>query len=589
MKKRKSARKSGAIKAVIVVATFVALIAITASIIIAKKFTPTSERMSGYSYFDIDENTKKVLVIVDGTKYADMGVYVDDRLYVSRDFIVNNINPRFYYDKETDSVMYSDTKHIYSMKSDSKEYKDESGASYNSEAPVVVKEGNDLYLDWKYVAEHSNCMYEEGKDPARLSVITSNYGDILLKRRMKDSGVTDKDEVALNEYKADADVKVRYRGGIKSPILEDISKGTRLIEIEDLDDWIKVLTPSGIEGYVQKKYLTGKSEYVWEDTFVEKYDRYVLQGKVNLGWFQVGGTAGNNSVDNFLSNQANINVISPTWYSITGNDGSMSCFASKSFVSDMHNRGLQVWALISDFDKNVDFKELYSSKSARTKMINTLVSDAKSYGFDGINLDCELIKSDFAKDYLQFVRELSVRCEAEGIILSSDNYKPEAYNQCYNLKEQAAFVDYIIIMAYDEHPAGSTQAGSVSSLPFVKEAIEDTVALVPASQVVVGVPFYTRIWTTKDGKTSSRDVGMQTAIDTLNADGQVALWNDDCSQYVVSYQSGGATKQIWFEEEKSMEAKVKVISEANVAGIAEWKLGLEKTSVWPIIGNYAKQ
>ena len=142
-------------------------------------------------------------------------------------------------------------------------------------------------------------------------------------------------------------------------------------------------------------------------------------------------------------------------------------------------------------------------------------------------------------------------------------------------------------MAYDEHYAG-TDAGSVASLPFVKEAVEDTVQLVGKEHVIAGIPFYTRIWTTTDGNTTSRAVGMQAAVDQLNSDGQVALWNDDCGQYVASYTVGNATRQIWFEEEKSIEAKMQVIQGNNVAGVAGWKLGLEKSSVWPVISKYNK-
>lgn len=220
-------------------------------------------------------------------------------------------------------------------------------------------------------------------------------------------------------------------------------------------------------------------------------------------------------------------------------------------------------------------------------MVNLLISNADRYGFDGINLDCENVKSAFAKDYLQFVRELSIACERKGLVLSTDNYKPEAYNTCYNLKEQSRFVDYVIVMAYDEHYAGS-DAGSVASLPFVKEAVEDTVKLVGQEHVIAGIPFYTRIWTTTSGQTTSRAVGMQAAVDQLNSDGQVALWNEDCGQYVASYTVGSSTRQIWFEEEKSVEAKMQVIQEENVAGVACWKLGLEKMTVWSVISKYNK-
>ena len=180
---------------------------------------------------------------------------------------------------------------------------------------------------------------------------------------------------------------------------------------------------------------------------------------------------------------------------------------------------------------------------------------------------------------------MSVECHKNNIILSTDNYKPEAYNSCYNLKEQSDYVDYAIVMAYDEHYAGS-EAGSVASLPFVKEAVEDMTALVPADKVVVGIPFFTRIWSVSQTSTTSSAVGMQAAIDELNKDGQTAIWNDDAGQYVCSYDRNGVTRKIWFEEDKSIEEKLKVVVDNNTAGIAVWKLGLEKASVWNVINQY---
>ena len=324
-----------------------------------------------------------------------------------------------------------------------------------------------------------------------------------------------------------------------------------------------------------------------EEKNYETHNYNMKDDKITLAWFQVSGVAGNSGIDNNIATASGVNVLAPTWYSVTDSSGNMSCYASAGLVNKMHQRGTDVWALVSDFDTNVDFAALYSSKKARTNMVNTLINDAEKYGFDGINLDCENIKSAYAKDYLQFVRELSIACERKGLVLSTDNYKPEAYNRCYNLKEQSRFVDYVIVMAYDEHYAG-TDAGSVASLPFVKEAVEDTVQLVGKEHVIAGIPFYTRIWTTTDGNTTSRAVGMQAAVDQLNSDGQVALWNDDCGQYVASYTVGNTTRQIWFEEEKSIEAKMQVIQENNVAGVAGWKLGLEKSSVWPVISKYNK-
>ena len=555
------------IKGIIIAAAAAGLVVIVAAMFVIVRYTPTKEKMSGYKYFDIDKNTDKVLVMIDGESYPDTGINIDGRLYLPQEFIADNINVGFYYDKESDATLYSDTSYIYAFKKNQNDYSDDTGKIYTMDYSVIRDVDGECFIAWDYVAERTDCEYQYASEPDRLNVT--------LKSEAKQCVTAGKKAA------------VRYRGGIKSPVLEYVSKGDRLEYVDDIDEWIKVTTVSGYTGYVKKSEGSDTFEYVREQKAVEEHNFLLKNEKITLAWFQVSGTAGNSSIDNNMSTISGVNVIAPTWYSVTDESGNMSSYASADFVSKMHQRGIDVWALVSDFDTNVDFAQLYSSKAARTNMVNKLVGEAKSYGFDGINLDYENIKSAYAKDYLQFVRELSVACERNGIVLSTDNYKPEAYNRCYNLKEQSKFVDYVIVMAYDEHYAG-TDAGSVASLPFVKEAVEDTVQLVGKEHVIAGIPFYTRIWTTTDGNTTSRAVGMQAAIDQLNSDGQVALWNDDCGQYVASYTVGSSTRQIWFEEEKSIEAKMQVIQQENTAGVACWKLGLEKSTVWSVISQYNK-
>ena len=555
------------IKGIIIAAAAAGLVVIVAAMFVIVRYTPTKEKMSGYKYFDIDMDTDKVLVMIDGESYPDTGINIDGRLYLPQEFIADNINVGFYYDKESDATLYSDTSYIYAFKKNQNDYSDDTGKTYTMDYSVIRDVDGECFIAWDYVAERTDCEYQYASEPDRLNVT--------LKRDAKQCVTAGKKAA------------VRYRGGIKSPVLEYVSKGDRLEYVDDIDEWIKVTTVSGYTGYMKKSEVSDTFEYVREQKAVEEHNFLLKNEKITLAWFQVSGTAGNSSIDNNISTISGVNVIAPTWYSVTDASGNMSSYASADFVSKMHQRGIDVWALVSDFDTNVDFAQLYSSKAARTNMVNKLVGEAKSYGFDGINLDYENIKSAYAKDYLQFVRELSVACERNGIVLSTDNYKPEAYNRCYNLKEQSRFVDYVIVMAYDEHYAG-TDAGSVASLPFVKEAVEDTVQLVGKEHVIAGIPFYTRIWTTTDGNTTSRAVGMQAAIDQLNSDGQVALWNDDCGQYVASYTVGSSTRQIWFEEEKSIEAKMQVIQQENTAGVACWKLGLEKSTVWSVISQYNK-
>ena len=204
-------------------------------------------------------------------------------------------------------------------------------------------------------------------------------------------------------------------------------------------------------------------------------------------------------------------------------------------------------------------------------------------GIDGINVDFEKISKDCGVHYIQFIRELSVKCRQNGIVLSVDNYVPKGYNQQYNRKEQGVMADYVIIMGYDEHYVGSEEAGSVASLPWVEKGIQDTIAEVPAQRVINAVPFYTRLWKTEAGSLSSEAIGMDTAQEVVNTNNAQVYWDSDVSQNYGSFEKDGCTYQIWIEDSQSIAAKVQLIQKYNLAGVAAWKLGFENSSIWQVI------
>ena len=181
---------------------------------------------------------------------------------------------------------------------------------------------------------------------------------------------------------------------------------------------------------------------------------------------------------------------------------------------------MQVWGLVDNFGENIDSFQVLSSTTSRERLEKELVSVALSCGLDGINIDFESLPVEAGPHFIQFLRELSVSCRRNNLVLSVDNYVPAGYNRYYDYAEQGVLADYVIIMAYDEHYAGSAEAGSVSSISYVENAIKDTKEMVPAEKIVVALPFYTRLWkeTTVDGVTIlglERSPGMNDAAAIL--------------------------------------------------------------------------
>lgn len=210
------------------------------------------------------------------------------------------------------------------------------------------------------------------------------------------------------------------------------------------------------------------------------------------------------------------------------------------------------------------------------------MSDAKEYGFDGINIDFESLTQDNAPHFIQFIRELSVSCRNNGLVLSVDVPIPASYNMYYERGKLAEVVDYVINMGYDEHYSGSDE-GSSASIDFVKNSITDSLAEVPKEKLINAVPTYTRVWTRENSKLSSSALGINGATKWVKENNVNLTWDDEVGQYVGHTTIGNATKYIWMEDERSMTLKMEAVKEADLAGVAVWKLGLEPKEIWNVI------
>ena len=380
------------------------------------------------------------------------------------------------------------------------------------------------------------------------------------------------------------------KGGVKSQIITEAAAGETVDVLETMDKWSRVRTADGYIGYVENRKLEAGEQVAPVSTFeAPVYTSISMDGKVRLGFHQVTRQEGNNTLEDYASNARGMNVIVPTWFNVVSSDGTYTSLASKDYVDKAHDMGLKVWAMVENVStqesiKNLNTKTLMSSTSTRKKLIEKLMNEADTYGFDGFNLDFESLKAEAGPHYVQFIREMSVACRNKGLVLSVDNYVPSSYTAFYNRKEQGIVADYVIVMGYDEHYAGG-EAGSVSSIPYVREGIENTLKEVPKEKVINAVPFYTRVWTVNEGKTSSKAYGISDARQWVEENQVELTWDKLLGQYYGETVSGSGQQYIWMEEEDSMKLKIDLIKEFDLAGVACWKLGFEPADIWDIVSG----
>ena len=542
---------------------FIVVIGLAGGTIYWIKYGPTKETYDLNKYFGITAKSQMGVTINNEVLDA-QAITEGGTAYLSYNFVQDYISDRFYWDSNEHILLYTLPRDMVKAAADSKDYS--VSDTVNSEDYTIVKtEGDTAYVALDFLQKYANFDYEVYKDPARV-VITSKFGE-------------------RQTAKVKADSQVRILGGVKSPVLEEVKKGDKLTVLEDVSDWKKICTKSGIVGYIQKSKLKDARKETISREFEEPdYTGIKKDYKINLVWHQVTSEAANEGIEDALADTKGLNTISPTWFSVTDNSGNISSIASTDYVDYAHQCGLEVWALVDNFDQNVDDMELLSHTSSRENLENQLVNTALQNGIDGINVDFEQIPTDVGDHYIQFIRELSVLCRVNNLVLSVDNYVPKGYNTHYHREEQGVMADYVIIMGYDEHYVGS-EAGSVASLPWVEQGIQDTLKEVPAKRVINAIPFYTRLWRTTGGNVTSEAIGMDQAQQTIADNNVETYWDKTTSQNYGKYDIDNSTYQIWLEDAQSVAEKVKLVSKYDLAGVSAWKLGFENNGIWQVISD----
>lgn len=528
------------------------------------RYKPGTEYMAGNEYFNLtDENS--VALIQNGELLEEQAVLIGGEPYAAYTYVESQLNSCFYWDEETKGILLTTSGGVQTLLPG-----DAAVAKTPGGQPAVQQESDgNVYISLDVVKEYTDLDYAYYSDPNRV-VIRNEW-----------------DGVEQATVQSDT-AQVRQKGGIKSLILADVQKGDTLLYLENLDNWCKVMTADGYIGYIQTEDISEPEAIEARTAKKDSYERITRDHKINLVWHQSTSTESNDAMAEMTAEMTGVNVISPTWFSVTDETGTISSLASADYVKLAHEAGREVWGLIDNFNEAFDETTDLAYASVRSRIIEQLLAEAASCGMDGINVDFENLKEAGIPHYLQFLRELTSAAHAQNLVVSVDTPVPQAYTMYYQRGEQARFVDYMIVMAYDEHFAGSEEAGSVSSLPFVQQAVEEMTRVMPADQVICGIPFYTRVWTEKFGQSAitSEVLGMDGAKNYAKENQMTETWDASLGQNVATVETSDARYTIWMEDEQSMEEKLKVIQSADLAGVAEWKLGFECADVWSLISEY---
>ena len=540
-----------------VILTIVLAAGAAAGFILYRKYKPSKEQVDQSEWYQASGNESAVFLNSEREEGV-KGRYIDGQVYLPVDWVDEAVNERFYWDEENSQLIYTLPDQIV--------YANEETMG-SSGKPLLVQQDGTVWLLSSLVSAYTNVRIETfDTDGVHRIFVDTTWESQQLAKVKKNTAL-------------------RIRGGVKSALITEVPSGAEVTVLEQLENWSRVRTEDGQVGYLPNRRLKETEAKTLVSTFQEpEYTSISMDEPVVLVWHQVTNLSANQAMQTLISATKGVNVIAPTWFMLTDNSGNYESLADKNYVDQAHAMGMQVWAVLNNFNKgdNVQSEVLFASTAARKKLIASLMKDAQTYGFDGINLDVEGIKASAGPHYVQFIRELSVDCRKAGLVLSIDSYVPASYSAFYNWAEQGRVADYVVMMGYDEHFAGG-EAGSVASIGYERQGITDLLKQVPKEKLISAIPFYTRIWKEDASGTSSQSVGISSAKEWVEINQVELYWQEDLGQYYGELEKDGVNYEIWMEEERSLELKMQLIRDNGLAGVACWRLGLEPADVWDVV------
>jgi spore germination protein YaaH len=494
------------------------------------------------------------------------------------DVVSKFIDPTLLYEKNSDSVIITTQDKVIRLKTNQL-------TGLINEKPFtlrfpVEKAGDNVYLPIEPLRKYYQIDLRESEDTG--AVLLMKEGDTVQWGKLISEQNHPKDQYAL-----------RSKPTIKAPIYADLKQAEAVMIWGEDNGWYRVQLANGTMGYVQKtQVVLDHIEMIPKQA--EKQDFVAwkpLGGKINLTWQQVNKKTPDTAA---IKAMPGLNVISPQWFHLIDGKGSLQNLADAAYVKWAHAQGLQLWALFGNATEQKQTTEALSTYDTRMNMIKQLVSFAQLYHLEGINIDFENVALRDKANMVQFVREMTPFLHEQGLVVSIDvtvKDGSDSYSKFMDRQAIAEVVDYMIVMTYDEHWAADQTSGSVASLPWVEKGIKQIMSedAVPASKIVLGVPFFTRIWTeqNKDNKTvvTSKAVSMDAVLKIIKDKKLTQTFDAASGQNYVEYTEGDKKMRIWIEDAMSMQSRMDILKRLDLAGVGSWSRSLETPDIWTTIKN----
>ena len=556
-KVRKMTRDEVERKKKIIIRTFITIVALLVIFIIA---------MILNNFIILDNNKTTNLVINNRNVTSNLKNEIlieDDIIYLSESDIANFFDKYIYKDEETNKIITTYDKKI---------------AEIGYDENVININGSDKGI-------YAHAIEKDGETYLPISEMTDVY-DIEI-ANIPETKVITMDSLDRQQKRAivNKNVSVKSSTNFISRTVDRIEKGEAVIVVSSENGYSKIRTSNGKLGYIKSNRLENEFT-IREDMEDEKQ----IDGKVNLTWDYYSEYA--SAPDRSGTTIDGVNVVSPAFFYLDEDGDFKENIGSsgENYIQWAHNNGYKVWPMVSNAvaaNESLDItSKIMNSYTSRKELIDDIVNACVKYDLDGINIDFENMKSDDKDMYSRFIIELTPRLKEIGMVTSVDVTAPDGsdtWSLCFDRHVIGDVADYIIFMAYDQNGISSTKPGTNAGYDWIQLNLKKFLQTeeIESQKLILAVPFYTRLWTTNsNGELIGKTTVSMKNINSVIPEGTEIKWDDELKQNYAEFSDGSNTRKIWIEDIDSLKAKVSLIKENNLGGVASWQKDMETDDVW---------
>ena len=531
--------------------------------------------MIANNYIILDNNTTTNLIINNTNVTSNLRneiIQENGVIYLSEDDIANFFDKYIYVEEENNKVI----------------------TTYNKKIAEVSLEENKININGADKTTSASAIERDSVIYIPISEMTEVY-DIEI-GNIEETKIITLDSLDKEQRKAivTSNLAVKSSTNFIARTVDRVKEGEAVVVISTDEEYSRIRTENGKIGYVKTNKLA--NEYaVREDMPEEKQ----IEGKINMIWdyySEVGSAP-----DRTGTTIDGVNVVSPSFFYIdengrfTENVGE----SGEAYIDWAHENDYKVWPMVSNApaaNESLEItSEIMNSYENRKELIEQIVDACVAYDLDGINIDFENMKQEDIDLYSRFIIELTPRLNEIGMVVSVDVTAPdggETWSMCFDRNVIGDVADYIVFMAYDQNGVSSTTPGTTAGYNWVELNLVKFLQTeeIDPDKLILGIPFYTRIWTEDtDGVIVRNSTVNMEDIEDILPDNVERTWDDELKQYYVEYQEENYTRKMWIEDIESLKAKVSLVNEDNLAGVASWQYGMETEDVWSMLKEELEQ